>query len=80
MTVGELITVLRDIPGDVEVRVTDDSGEFEWSTVDAGLVFFADCPPMVYITEGVLLDELPDEARAALGLQHPVDPPSRYAG
>jgi hypothetical protein len=80
MTVDELTAMLRDVPGDVEVRVTDDSGEFEWKTTDAGVVFFADCPPVVYIAEGVLLDELPDEACAALGFRHPLDSPGRGAG
>lgn len=80
MTVDELMTALRDVPGDVEVRVTDDSGEFEWKTVDAGVVFFADSPPVAYIAEGVLLDELPDQARAALGFRHPLDSPGRCAG
>lgn len=80
MTVDELIAAFRGIPGDVEVRVTDDTGEFEWKTVDAAVVFFADSPPVAYIAEGILLDELPDEACNALGFRHPLDSPGRCAG
>jgi hypothetical protein len=80
MTVDELIAALRDVPGDVEVRVTDDSGDFEWKTADAGVVFFADSPPVAYIAEGILFDELPDEACVALGFRRSLDSPGRCAG
>lgn len=59
MTVGELMTVLRIVPGDLEVRLADDSHEFQASDAFTDWPLHGDAQPIVYITQGDELGELP---------------------
>lgn len=59
MTVGELRAVLRCLPGALEVRLADDSREFDAADAFADWPLYGDAQPVVYITQGDTLGELP---------------------